>query len=164
MNRHTKYISKPLYCFSLLTWFLNICFVVLPFFLDVSGLWFVAVFASVVIQGFSSGAFFDETLVPQMPKPYKAIDDCLILSKYISISLAAVGFISLFIGGGGPEMIGESYCLVNHGEIVRYISDKWFLYFSICEILIFSCGILYFSTNMALRVRAIYCIQNSTTE
>ena len=164
MNRHTQHISKPLYCFSLLTWLLNVCFVVVPFFLDVSKLWPVVFFASVAIQGASSGAFSDKTLVPKMSKPYKVIDYCLIITKHISTGLAAIGFISLLVGGGSPEIINETYCLVNHGDIVRYISYEWFVYFSICDMLLFSCGILFFSTYMALRIRTLYCLQHSTAE
>ena len=164
MNKNAKHISKPTYYFSLLTWVLNVFYVVIPFFFDISGLWFVAFFASVLFQGAISGAFYDETLVPKMTKPYKVMDYCLIASKYVSISLATVSFISLLIGGGGPEIMDEAYCLVNHGEIVRYLSIEWFIYFSVCDMLLFSCGILFFSTYMAMRVRALYCIQNSTAQ
>ena len=134
-------------------------FIIIPFFFEVSGIWIVGIFVSVFIQGIVSGAFYDETLVPKMKQKRKMIDYCLVASKYISISFAAVAFASILIGGGGPEIIDEAYCLVNHGDIVREISEGWFMYFTICEMLLFTCGILYFSTLMALRIRALYLIQ-----
>ena len=162
MENKAKHINKFIYCFSLITWLANVCFIFIPFFFEVSGFWIVGIFISVLIQGIVSGAFFDETLIPKTAKKHKAIDYCLIVSKYVSISLAAIGFISLLIGGGGPEVIDETYCLINHGEIVQKISEEWFIYFSICEMLLFTCGILYFSTFMALRLRSLYLIQHHT--
>ncbi len=164
MKIKTKHINKLIYYFSLLTWFVNICFIIVPFFFEITRILIVGIFISVLIQAIYSRAFYDETLVPKTTKQYKTIDYCLIVSKYISISLAAIGFISLLIGGGRPEIVDEAYCLVNHGDIVRHISNGWFVYFAICETLLFTCGILYFSTFIALRVRALYCAQNSTAE
>ena len=161
IKKKVKHINKLLYYFSLLTWILNVCFIIIPFFFDISGIWIVGIFISVLIQAIYSGAFYDETLVPKTAKQYKTIDYCLIVSKYISISLAAVGFISLLVGGGSPEIIDEAYCLVNHGDIVRHISEGWFVYFAICEVLLFTCGMLYFSTFIALRIRALYLIQKN---
>ena len=159
MESKAKPINRVIYYFSLLTWIINICFIFIPFFFEVSGIWIVGVFVCVIIQGLVSGAFFDETLVPKTEQKYKTIDYCLIVSKYVSISLAAIGFTSILIGGGGPEIIDETYCLVNHGDIVRQISEGWYIYFTICEMLLFACGMLYFSTFMALRIRALYLIQ-----
>ena len=162
MEKKSKSINKFIYCFSLLTWIINICFIFIPFFFEISGIWVVGIFVSILIQGIVSGAFFDETLVPKIKPKRNIIDYCLITSKYVSISLAAVSFSSLLIGGGGPEIIDEAYCLVNHGDIVRKISEGWFIYFTICEMLLFTCGILYFSTFMTLRIRALYLIQKFT--
>ena len=159
MGKKPKHINKPIYYFSLLTWIANICLVIIPFFCDLSGFWILGIFISILMQGIISGAFFDETHIPKTTEKHATIDHCLFVSKYISILLAAIGFISLLIGGGGPEMIEEAYYLVNHGDIVRQISEGWFIYFVICETLLFTCGTLYFSTIMALRIRVLYLIQ-----
>jgi len=166
VKMRTKRINWFVYYFSMLTWIANICFPLLQFFFDISELWFelwfIGVFFSVLIQGIVSGAFYDETLVPEMPVKFKLIDYCLIASKYISFSLFLIGFLSLAIGGGQPEIIDGAYCLVDHGEIVRYISEGWYLYFAVCLVSMFICGILYFSTYMALRIRTLYIIQKIT--
>lgn len=159
MEKTPKNINQFVYSFSLLTWMVNICFIIIPFFVEVSGIWMIGIFASVLIQGIVSGAFCDETLIPKATQKHQLIDCSLAISKYVSISLAAVGFISLIIGGGGPEMIDQSYYLVNHGDAVRQISAGWFVYFVICEMLVFSCGLLYFSALMAQRIRGLYLLR-----
>lgn len=161
MTRTVKRVGKPLYYFSMLTWLLNMILIVISFFFGGSGIWLVAIFASVFIQGIASGAFSDETAVPQAPSPCKILDHCLLVSKYFSGGAMTIGFLSILIGGGGPEVVDGVYCLVNHGDIVRTLSEGWFLYFSICELAMFFCGMLFFSTYMAMRVRGLYRIQNA---
>lgn len=162
--KNNKHISIFLYYLSLSTWILNICLLFLPFFVDLTNLGVVLillVFVSAIFQAMITGAFGDEELVPKIKRSCKFIDYCLKISKYVSFSLVAISFVSLLIGGGGPDIVEDAYCLVNHGEIVRYISYGWFWYFVICELLLYTCITLYFSTYMAMRVRALYLIGNS---
>jgi hypothetical protein len=158
MKNQPRHINRFVYFLSLLTWLMNVCLVFIPFFFDVSGLWLLVIFASVFIQAIASGAFYDETLLPEIHER-KMIDYCLLASKYIAHSLTAISFVSLLIGGGSPDMIDGAYCLVNHGQIIRYISGNWYIYFVICHAFAFTCGMLTFSTMMALRIRGLYLMQ-----
>ena len=159
MEKKSKPINKFIYCFSLLTWIINICFIIIPFFFEVSGIWVLGVFASVLIQAITSRAFGD-TVIPDVKIKHKFLDICLNISLLVSIITSVICGVSLFAAGGGPETTDGLFYIVNHGEIVREITSyKLFLFFVICESLLFSCGILIFSSLMALRIRKLYLIQ-----
>ena len=160
MRNKSRHINKFIYCFSLLTWIINICLIIIPFFFEVSGIWGVGIFASILIQGITSKAFGDNSAIPEVKIKPKFLDICLNISLLISIVFSAFSGISLFVAGGGPETIDGLYYIVNHGEIIREITSyKLFLFFVVCDSLLFSCGILIFSSLMALRIRKLYLIQ-----
>ena len=159
MEKKSKPINKFIYCFSLLTWIINICFIIIPFFFEVSGIWVLGVFASVLIQAITSSTFGD-TVIPDVKIKHKFFDICLNISSLVSIITSVICGVSLFAAGGGPETIDGLYYIVNHGEIIREITSyKLFLFFVVCDSLLFSCGILIFSSLMALRIRKLYLIQ-----
>ena len=159
MEKKSKPINKFIYCFSLLTWIINVGFIIIPFFFEISGIWVLGVFASVLIQAITSSAFGD-TVIPDVKIKHKFLDICLNISLLISIIFSALSGITLLIAGGGPETIDGLYYIVNHGEIIREITSyKLFLFFVVCDSLLFSCGILIFSSLMALRIRKLYLIQ-----
>ncbi len=159
MEKKSKSINKFIYYFSLLTWIINICFIIIPFFFEVSGIWVLGVFASVLIQAIISSAFGD-TVIPDVKIKHKFLDICLNISLLVSIITSVICGVSLFAAGGGPETIDGLFYIVDHGEIVREITSyKLFLFFVICDSLLFSCGILIFSSLMALRIRKLYLIQ-----
>ena len=159
MEKKSKPINTFIYCFSLLTWIINICFIIIPFFFEVSGIWVLGVFASVLIQAITSSAFCD-TVIPDVKIKHKFLDICLNISLLVSIITSVICGVSLFAAGGGPETIDGLFYIVDHGEIVREITSyKLFLFFVICDSLLFSCGILIFSSLMALRIRKLYLIQ-----
>ena len=160
MEKKSKPINKFIYCFSLLTWIINVCFIIIPFFFEISGIWVVGIFASILIQGITSKAFGDTNAIPEVKIKPKFLDICLNISLLISIIFSALSGITLLIAGGGPETIDGLYYIVNHGEIIREITSyKLFLFFVVCDSLLFSCGILIFSSLMALRIRKLYLIQ-----
>ena len=159
MEKKSKPINKFIYCFSLLTWIINVCFIIIPFFFEVSGIWVLGVLASVLIQAITSSAFGD-TVIPDVKIKHKFLDICLNISLLVSIITLVICGVSLFAAGGGPETIDGLFYIVDHGEIVRKITSyKLFLFFVICDSLLFSCGILIFSSLMALRIRKLYLIQ-----
>ena len=159
MEKKSKPINKFIYCFSLLTWIINICFIIIPFFFEVSGIWVLGVFASVLIQAIISSAFGD-TVIPDVKIKHKFLDICLNISLLVSIITSVICGVSLFAAGVGPETIDGLFYIFDHGEIVREITSyKLFLFFVICDSLLFSCGILIFSSLMALRIRKLYLIQ-----
>ncbi len=159
MKNKSKGINRFVYYFSMLAWITNICFIFIPFFFEVSGIWVLGVFASVLIQAITSNAFGD-TVIPDVKIKPKFLDICLNISLLVSIITSVVSGVSLFVAGGGPETIDGLYYIVNHGEIIREITSyKLFLFFVICDSLLFSCGILIFSSLMALRIRKLYLIQ-----
>ena len=159
MEKKSKPINKFIYCFSLLTWIINICFIIIQFFFEVSGIWVLGVFASVLIQAITSSAFGD-TVIPDVKIKHKFLDICLNISLLVSSITSVICGVSLFAAGGGPETIDGLFYIVDHCEIVREITSyKLFLFFVICDSLLFSCGILIFSSLMALRIRKLYLIQ-----
>ena len=52
------------------------------------------------------------------------LDYVLVFSKIIAILGMAISGISLFVSGGGPEIIDDKFCVINHGEMIRIISEK----------------------------------------
>lgn len=164
MIKYAKYISKPLYYFTHIHWFLNAIFVVMSFFCAPPSLFYLFFFVSIGIQGIASGAFSAKTAIDEAAKIHTAMDRCLVIAKSISLPLSAVCFFSLFVVGGSPQIIDGAYCLVNHGQIIRYVSSNSFLYFSICDRVVFSSVILYFSAILALRIRTMYRNQNTTAQ
>ena len=160
MEKKSKPINKFIYCFSLLTWIINICLIIIPFFFEVSGIWVIGIFASILIQGITSKAFGDTNAIPEAKIKPKFLDICLNISLLVSIITSVICGVSLFAAGGGPETIDGLFYIVDHGEIVREITSyKLFLFFVICDSLLFSCSILIFSSLMALRIRKLYLIQ-----
>lgn len=156
MEKKGKYI-KSLYCFSLLSWILNICFIIMQFFIEISMAWIIAFFASIIIQGIASGAFGDKTAIPNVKIKRKFLDYCINISLILAVVITAISGISLFIAGGGPEIINNTYCIVNHGDVVREISSPYlFLFLSICHFMLANCTILTFSSLMSLRIRKLY--------
>ena len=156
MEKKGKYI-KSLYCYSLLSWILNICFIIMQFFIEISMAWIIAFFVSIIIQGIASGAFCDETAVPNVKIKRKFLDYCINISLILAVVITAISGISLFIEGGGPEIINDTYCIVNHGDVVREISSPYlFLFLSICHFMLANCAILTFSSLMSLRIRKLY--------
>ena len=156
MENKGKYI-KSLYCFSLLSWILNICFIIMQFFIEISMAWIIAFFASIIIQGIASGAFGDKTAIPNVKIKRKFLDYCINISLILAVVITAISGISLFIAGGGPEIINNTYCIVNHGDVVREISSPYlFLFLSICHFMLANCTILTFSSLMSLRIRKLY--------
>ena len=156
MEKKGKYI-KILYCFSLLSWILNFCFITMQFFIEISMAWIIAFFVSIIIQGIASGAFGDEAAIPNVKIKRKIIDYCINISLILAVVITAISGISLFIAGGGPEIINNTYCIVNHGDVVREISSPYlFLFLSICHFMLANCAMLAFSSLMALRIRKLY--------
>ena len=72
---------------------------------------------------------------------------------------AVFGFVAILIAGGGPEEIDGVYCIVNHGDIVRTVTEGAYIFFLVCEVMIFTFGLLIFSSMMAMRIRKMYVLQ-----
>ncbi len=162
MEKKSKPINKFVYYFSLLTWILNICFIFIPFFFEVSGVWIVGIFVSVLIQGIISKAFSEVNAIPDVKIKPEFLDICLNISFLSSIVFSGISGISLLIAGGGPEAIDGLYYIVNHGDIIREITSyNLYLFFVVCDLLLFSCGTLIFSSLMALRIRKLYLVETN---
>ncbi len=162
MKKRAAHISKTIYIFSLLTWLIHIAFIAVSVFLEIPAVWVVTLFFSVFIQGIVSGALSGDTAIPHTNTKRTFLDFCLNISFLVSAVFAVLGGISLLIAGGGPEIIDGSYFIVNNGEIVREVSSaSLFTYFCICDFLIFNCGMLIFTSLMALRIRKLYLFQTS---
>lgn len=147
-------INKFIYSFSLLTWIANICFVILYFFLDFSAIWILIIFISNFLQVlfFIKNTDCNENEI----KPHALIDHLLNISKYISICVTAICFVSLLVVQGGPEVVNGIYCIVDHGEVVRTVSKNWFFYFTLCKDFLFIFGILIFSSSITQEIRTLY--------
>ena len=65
---------------------------------------------------------------------------------------------SLFIAGGGPEMVDGIRCVIDHGQVVKEnISESFFLFLTACEnILFFCCLPLFLSTHMLRHIHTMY--------
>ena len=156
-----KKISKWLYIFSLYTWLANMAFIIINLFVDMFAISFILLFVSVVLQGIFSGAFSNNDFALEKTANKTWLDCMVLISKILSAFGMGIGAGSLFIVGGVPEIVGEEYCIVNHGAVVRVISGNWYIYFSVCQYLMLSFGMLIFTTFMFARIRSIFLMQSS---
>ena len=156
-----KKISKWLYIFSLYTWLANMAFIIINLFVDMFAISVVLLFVSVALQGIFSGAFSNNDFALEKTANKTWLDCMVLISKILSAFGMGIGAGSLFIAGGGPEIVGEEYCIVNHGAVVRVISGNWYIYFSVCQYLMLFFGMLIFTTFMFARIRSIFLMQSS---
>lgn len=156
-----KHISPALYIFSLVVWGFNLFCGVFHYFINISGLWMIAVFISVLIEGICSGAFNGEPAIPDGVYKKRFLDYCLSISSLVARCASVFGFAAILIAGGTPQEIDGVYCVVNHGDIVRTVSEGWYLFLLVCEVFIFTFGLLIFSSLMAMRIRKLYVMQKS---
>lgn len=158
-----KKVHTWLYRLSLFTWLANIALIVINLFVDLSGISFICLFASVVLQVFLSGVISKNSMTNENEEPVKRtrFDLAVSISQITSFLVSTVGFISILLAGGSPEIVNETYCLVEHGEVVRTVSKNWFVYLSVCEYCLQFFGILVFSTLMFSMIRALYLTQTT---
>lgn len=156
-----KKVHTWLYRLSLFTWLANIALIVINLFVDLSGISFICLFASVVLQVFLSGVISKNSMTPEEPVKRTRLDLAVSISQITSFLVSTVGFISILLAGGSPEIVNETYCLVEHGEVVRTVSKNWFVYLSVCEYCLQFFGILVFSTLMFSMIRALYLTQTT---
>ncbi|MGN1444797.1 MAG: hypothetical protein ACI4WV_00760 [Eubacteriales bacterium] len=156
-----KKVHTWLYRLSLFTWLANIALIVINLFVDLFGISIICLFVSVVLQGFLSGVFATNSMTLEEPVPKTRLDLAVSISQIISLLVSAVGFISILLAGGSPEIVNEAYCLVNHGEVVRTVSKNWFVYLSVCEYCLQFFSILIFSTFMFSKIRGLYLTQTT---
>lgn len=155
-------IHRWLYILSLCTWLAHLVLIVANIFVDLVAISFIFLFISLIIQGVCSGAFSSNDFTSTKVLKKRWLDYVLMFSKIISILSMGVGVISLFVSGGGPEIIDDKFCVVNHGEIIRIISEEWYVYLSICDFFVSFFGLLIFTTLMFERIRYLYLSQRST--
>ena len=156
-----KRISSVLYIFSLVVWGFNLFCGVFHYFINILPLWMIVVFVCVLIEGIWSGAFNGEPLIPDGAYKKCFLDYCLSISSIVAHCAAVFGFLGILIAGGTPEEIDGVFCVVNHGDIVRTVSEGWYLFLLVCELFIFTFGLLIFSSLMAMRIRKLYVMQKS---
>ena len=158
-SKKPKSISKLLYLFAILLWVINLTYSVMRLFFELSLAWNLLFFIAVIIVGILSNAFNDENAFPDITYSKKFLDYCLTVSLIISVICAVASGLCLLIAGGGPKIVDDAYYIYNNGQMVRPISEQQFLFFSVCESLVFSCVVLIFSSAMAKRVHTMYSLQ-----
>ena len=154
-----KHINPVLYIFSLLVWGFNLFCCIFHYFIEIPPTWIIVVFVCVFIEGIWSGAFSGEPAIPDGAYKKRFLDYCLIISSIVARCAAVFGFVAILIAGGGPEEIDGVYCIVNHGDIVRTVTEGAYIFFLVCEVMIFTFGLLIFSSMMAMRIRKMYVLQ-----
>lgn len=103
-------------------------FIIINLFVDMFAISFVLLFVSVVLQGIFSGAFSNNDFTLEKSANKTWLDCMVLISKILSAFGMGIGAGSLFIAGGGPKIVGEEYCIVNHGTVVRVISGNWYIF------------------------------------
>ena len=121
---------------------------------------FMLLFLSVVLQGWLSGAFSESKYKAEKSNQKDFLDIAVFISGVVAKVGMAVGFVSLMISGGGPEIVDGVYCVVSHGDILYDISRNLYVYLSVCEYMLMFCGLLVFTTYMFNRIRNLYRLQN----
>lgn len=154
-----KHINPALYIFSLVVWGFNLFCCIFHYFIEIPSPWIIVVFACVLIEGICSGAFSGEPAIPDGAFKKRFLDYCLFISNIVGYCASLFGFLAILIAGGRPEEINGVYFIVDHGDIVRTITEGWYIFFLICEVMIFTFGLLIFSSLMAMRIRKLYVLQ-----
>jgi len=148
---------KGLYYFSLFSWIATVCLMILSLLFSFSRLWMVGSFLSGFVQVYllcehcnGTTWMFGDVYSP-FDRFLRALS-CVIYAAFF----ACLG--SLFIAGGGPEMVAGISCLVSHGKVVAEdISEGLFLFLAVCENILFSfCFPLFATTPLLWRVHTLY--------
>ena len=71
----------------------------------------------------------------------------------ISIPVFFLTFAIIRIAGGSPETINGAYYLVDHGQIIREISEGWSHFFTCCKYAMLTSLPLCFISLMLLSLR-----------
>ncbi len=143
--------GKLLCAVSYATWIMGIMAVISSIVLPQYTLWFsLPIFISVIVQGILLNAFQkqddDEEDTPKF-------DNILFWIQIGVVILAVLGFASMMLIGGGPEMVDGNYCIVSHGDVVRYITPAAYRLMQTAESGSMA-GLLYmFSSQMLLICR-----------
>lgn len=171
----SPYISKFLYVFSLIVWCCSLIAVICSFVLNIENIFdaiqtktdyinklnilYIIIFIAIIFEGFKSGAFteHDEDMDNSKDNKVNRFDYFFLVVGMIGALCGAICFVSILFAGGSPEIINDSvFCVVNHGELIGYITKTEFIYLSICDVLIFPCILLFFASIMAFRIRTLY--------
>ncbi len=176
----SPYISKFLYVFSLTTWCCSLVSVIYSLVLNIENIFkaiqsetnyttelnifYIIIFIAIVFEGLKSGAFTKHDDIDN-EQDYKMnrFDYFILIVGIIGALCGALCFVSTLFAGGSPEIINDSvfckFCIVDHGELIGYITKTKFIYLSICDILMFPCILLFFASIMAFRIRTLYLEQ-----
>ena len=144
--------GKPLCVVSYATWIMGIMAVISAIVLPQYTLWFsLPLFLSVLIQGILLNVFQkqDDDEEENTPK----FDTVLFWIQIGVVILAVLGFASMMLIGGGPDIVDGEYCIVSHGDVVRYITPAFYRLIQTAESGSMA-GLLYmFSSQMLLTCR-----------
>ena len=107
---------------------------------------------AIAIGSFFTGIVLFKSQIPFIAFPFIVVDFILYncytgsssipLNRQKKVSLVlyvlgivafGIGFTTLFIAGGGPEVIDNRYYIVNHGEIIKEITYIAFRFLQLCE-------------------------------
>ncbi len=144
--------GKLLCAISYATWMMGIMAVISAIFLPEYTQWlFLPVFIFTVIQFFALRAF--ENQEDEDEENASLFEEILFWSRIVIGFLIFLCLASLLLIGGGPEMVDGDYCIVSHGDVVRYITPDFYRLMQTVESG-FMAGLLYvFSPQMLLTCR-----------
>ena len=173
-----KIISKPIYRCSMAIWFVTICSGLMLFLSggplgwengNLTLMWgalFLLLCLEAVLGGEARGrkpqmiyrAPAGERLFPWNERSLEVL-----LGRVASFSVisAVFGLLVLLATRGGPGIVDGVYCIVNHGEIQREISEMEFVILSFVEQMTFYFHILTLSSMVTGEIRKKY---RETTE
>lgn len=155
----TPRASMFLYLFSLVVWVVSLLFLGASIFCDTSLIFWVLIFIAVIFEAFKSGTFSSNNEETGEDVKMNWFDYCLLAVGFGGALCFALCFVSGIFAGGTPEFINGSYCIIDHGDFVKYISKEWFVYYSTCDNLMFNFILIIFSSLLAFRIRGIYISQ-----
>lgn len=114
----------------------------------------IALIPLIVLQ-LAAGMFGKDTPRPRLSRPYRPLDLLLLAVRTLAFIAFLFFFFSLW-NGGSPEQVDGAYCLMSHGEVVRYVEEAEYRFYALCERIAFPCALLAISAEGAVFTRCRY--------
>ncbi len=124
--------------------------------------YFVICFLSIVIENLLWGNLrIQQSSLPNLPhSPSSPVihaktpfDIFLRILIVLFASCIALSILALLISGGGPDIVDGVYCIINHGDWIRDISQTEFIILSYMEQSLFCLFLVVLASDSLLKIR-----------
>lgn len=149
-------VSRAVYLCCHIIWFVSLA--AIPVFLIVqkgSGVYFVIMFVITLMLGVLSGSLLSRKSRFSLAHHGK-FSTAVFVVMIAAFAIAALSLAVTFIYGGAPEIVDNGYCIVDHNQVIRTITEREYRFLCIIEQLIFVSGICGLTSSSLIFARNNY--------